>query len=158
MCSQELHLIGQNATIAQDKVFPQRGHIRGVQKRHARLLGGATAFSVVARPASGHHIHPSIHPLLRKGNDVLSGQVQLTEQATAIGTDVSVSGKEFAVGQPRLQRKGADVGHTTGADDAVDLDDGLKTRSSVVSASKDRNLCARLPSHIMGCVVNHRLL
>ena len=69
---QKLHLVGQDAPIAKDEVFPQAGHVGGVKQRHVRLLGGAVAFAVVAGAAGGNHIHPVVHPVLGKGDDVFA--------------------------------------------------------------------------------------
>lgn len=158
MGSQELHLIGQDAAIAQNKILPQRGDIRGVEQRHSGLLGSATAFAVIARATSRDHIHPRIDPLLCKGNDVLSGQLQLTEQAPTVRADISVSCKQLAVGQAGLEGKRADIGNASGANDAVDFDDGLTPGECIVPPSKNSNLCPCLPTHILSGIMNHRLL
>lgn len=48
MRHQKLHLIRQDAPVAQDEVFPQAGHVGGVEQGHAGLLRGAVALAVVA--------------------------------------------------------------------------------------------------------------
>ena len=88
-----------------------------------RLLGGAVAFAVVAGAAGGNHIHPVVHPVLGKGDDVFAGEVRLVKMAAAIGAYIAVAHEQLAIGQPWAQIKGVDIGHATGADDAVYADD-----------------------------------
>ena len=158
MGRQEFHLIGQDSAISQNEVLPQRGHIRSVQQGHFGLFGCATAFSQVARAACGHHIHPGVDPLLGEWNDVLPCQFETRKQAATISAHVPVSCKEFAVVQPRSKRKGTDVWDASCADDAVDLDDGLKACQGVVPPAKNSNLRARLPANIVGSIMGHGLL
>ena len=73
MRHQKLHLVGQNAAVAQNEVFPQARHVRREQERHMGLLGRAVAFAVVAGTAGGDHIHPAIHTILGERNDVFAG-------------------------------------------------------------------------------------
>ncbi len=79
------------------------------------------------------------------------------EVIPAVRADVAVAAEELVVGQPRLQIKRVDVGHTLGADDAVDRDDGLLPRDGIGAAMKHRHLAARFPAHLVGRVVNDRL-
>ena len=157
MGHQKLHLIAQDAPVAQNKIFPQRRHIRRVEQGHSRLFWGARAFAVIARAASGHHVHPCVGPLLGKRNDVLTGEFKLGEQAPAVGAHISVAGKELAVGESWPQCKGVDIGHTTRANDAVDLNDRLLPRDGVVAAAKNCDSRARLPPHLLGRIMDHRL-
>jgi len=113
---------------------------------------------VIARAARSDDIHPGVRALLGKRNDVLSGEFKFGEQAPTIGTDISVSGKEFGVGEPGLQFKGVDIGHTTGANDAVDLNDRLLSRDGVVATPKNRHSRARLPPHLLRRIMYDRLL
>ncbi len=76
----------------------------------------------------------------------------------AVRADVAVAAEEFVVGQARLQIKRVDVGHALGANDAVDHDDGLLPCDGIGAAVKHRNLAAGLPAHLVGRVVNDRLL
>ena len=69
---QKLHLVGQDAPVAQDEVLPQARHIGCEKQRHVRLLRSAVAFTVVAGAAGGHHVHPVVHPVLGKGDDVFA--------------------------------------------------------------------------------------
>ena len=72
MGHQKLHLVGQDAAVAQDEVFPQAGDIRRKEQRHVRLLGRAVTFAVVAGTAGGDHVHPVVHAVLSEGDDVLA--------------------------------------------------------------------------------------
>ncbi len=120
MRHQKLHLIGQDASVAQNKVFPETGHIRRVEQRHMRLLGRAGGFAVVAAFAGGHHIHPAIYAALGIGNDVFAGELIFFVAAaidTAISADVAVSHEEFAVGEAGAQIERVDAGHAFGAND-----------------------------------------
>ena len=121
------------------------------------LLGGAAALAVVARTAGGDHVHPGVHALLRKGDDVLARQVGLVKMPTAVSAHIAVAQKQFAVGQAGAQIERIDVGHATCANDAVDPDHRLLTGDGVVAAAKDRDLGAGLPSHLACGVVDHRL-
>ena len=158
MGHQKLHLVSQYAPVAQDEVLPQAGHVGGVEQRHVGLLGGAVAFTVVAGAAGGDHIHPVVHALLRKRNDVLACEVGFMETPAAVCADVAVADEELAVGQTGAQVKRIDLGHAPGADDAVDPDDRLQPRHCVMAAAKHRHLAAGLPAHLAGGVVHHRLL
>lgn len=51
MRHEELHLVGQDAPVAQDEVFPEAGDVGRVEQRHTGLLGGTTALAVVAGAA-----------------------------------------------------------------------------------------------------------
>jgi len=157
MGHQEFHLVCQNAPVAQNEILPQGGHIGCVEQGHAGLLWGARAFAVIARATRCHHIHPRIGAFLSKRDDVLAREFKLSEQAPAIGTDVAVSGKQLAIGKAWSQLKGVDVGHTTRANDAVDLNHRLLAGDGIVAASENRHLGTRLPPHIVGRVMNHRL-
>ena len=137
MGHQELHLVVQDAAVAQDKVFPQGGHIRRVEQGHFGLLRGATALAVVASAAGGDHIHPVVHPVLGKRDDVLSGEFGFVKMVATISADVAVAGKQFGIGQARAQIKGIDGWHASGADDAVDRNDGLLARDGIVATPKN---------------------
>jgi hypothetical protein len=154
---QELHLVRQNAAVAQNEVFPQAGHIRRVQQRHVGLLGRAAAFAVVAGATGGHHIHPGINAILRKRNDVLTRQVFFVKVITAVGAEIAVAREQLAIGKPWLHIKRADIGHALGADDAVDRDDGLLAREDVMATVKRDNARPHLPAHFIGRVMQHGL-
>ena len=72
MRHQKLHLVGQDAAIAQDEVFPQARYVGREEQGHVRLLGRTVAFAVVAGAASGDHIHPVVHAILGEGDDVFT--------------------------------------------------------------------------------------
>ena len=76
----------------------------------------------------------------------------------AVGADIAVPSEQLAVGQSRTQIKGIDVGHATGADDAVDADHRLQAGDGIVAAAKDGDLAAGLPAHFACCVIDDRLL
>ena len=158
MGHQIFHLVGQDATVAQNEVFPQGGHIRGVQEGHARLLGCAVALAVVAAAASGDHVHPDVLPLLAKRHDMLAREVAFVEGVAAVGAQVAVAGKQLAVGEPGAQLEGVDVGDALRPDDAVDMDDRLLPGTGIVSAPKHGHGQACLPAHLIGGVVDHSLL
>jgi hypothetical protein len=103
---QELHLVRQDAAVAQDEVFPQAGHVRRVQQRHVRLLGRAAALAVVAGAAGRHHVHPVVLAVLGERDDVLAGELVLVEVAAAVGADVAVAREQLAVGEPGLESNG----------------------------------------------------
>ena len=48
MGHQKLHLVRQDAAVAQDEVLPQAGHIGRIEQGHVGLLRRAVAFAVVA--------------------------------------------------------------------------------------------------------------
>ena len=158
MRHQKLHLVRQDAAVTQDEVFPQAGHVGREKQRHVRLLGRTVAFAVVAGTAGGDHIHPVVHAILRKGNDVLARQVGLMKMPAAVGADIAIAGKELAVGQARTQIKRVDIGHAPGADDAIDPDHRLQAGDGIVAAAKDGDLAAGLPAHFACCVIDDRLL
>ena len=123
-----------------------------------RLLGRAVTFAVVTGTAGGDHVHPVVHTVLSERDDVLARQIRLMKMAPAIGAHIAVTREQLAIGQARTQIKGVDVGHATGADDAVDADHRLQAGDGVVSAAKDGDLAARLPAHFACCVIDDRLL
>ncbi len=154
---QKFHLIHQNAAVAQYEVFPQAGHIRGVQQRHMGLLGGAVALAVVAGTTSGNDVHPGVHTMLCKRNNVFTGQAAFLKMLTTIRANIAIAGKQLAIGQAGLELEWVDVGHAPGADDARYRDDGLFARDRVVTTTKDSHFLAHFPTHLVGGVVNHRL-
>lgn len=78
--------------------------------------------------------------MLGKRDDVFARQLALVEMAAAVGAHIAVADEELGVGQAGAQVEGVDVGHTARADDAVDLDDGLAARGSVVPAVEHGDL------------------
>jgi hypothetical protein len=152
---QELHLVRQDAAVAQDEVFPQAGHVGRVQQRHVGLLGRAVALAVVARAAGRHHVHPQIASVLPQGNDVLARQLFFVEVPAAVAAQAAIARKQFAVGERGSQVKGVDAWNALGADDGVDGDDGLATRDRVVSTVKHRHLGAHFPAHFIRRVMQH---
>ena len=157
MRHQELHLVRQDTAVAQNEVFPQARHIGRVEQRHMRLLGRAAALAVVAGAASRDHVHPGVYAVLGKGNNVFTRQIALVEMAAAVSADIAVANKELAVGQARAQIERVDVGHATGADDAVDVNDGLQPGARVVSAVEHRDFAADFPAHFVRGVMRDRL-
>ena len=158
MGHQKLHLIGQDAAVAQNKVFPQAGHVGRVEQRHTRLLGGAAALAVVARAAGCHHIHPSVHAFLSKGHDVFAGQFGLVIGVAAVGAYIAIADKQLGVGEAGAKVKGVDVGHALGANDAVDSDDGLLSGDGVVSTMKHSDFAAGFPTNLVCRVMQNRFL
>lgn len=157
MRHQKLHLVRQDAAVAQNEVFPQAGHIRRVEQGHVGLLGRAAALAVVAGAAGRDHIHPGVDAVLRKRDDVFAREVFLVEMVAAVGADVAVAHEQLAVGQPRFQVEGVDIGHALGADDAVDVDDGLVAGDGVVAAMESRHPRTHLPAHFIRGIVQHGL-
>ena len=149
MCHQKLHLICQYATVAQNEIFPQAGYVRRVEQRHVGLLWRAAAFAVITGAAGRNNVHPGVDAFLRKRDDVLSGQIFFMKMRATVGTHIAITSEQFDVGQPWLQIKRVDVGHTLGADDAIDIDYGLVARDGVVAAMKGGHLRAHLPTHLV---------
>ena len=75
----------------------------------------------------------------------------------AISTHIAIANKQFAIGQARAKFERVDAMNTAGANDAVDLDDGLLARDGVVATMKNGNFLARLPTYILRCLINHGL-
>ena len=119
MCHQELHLVCQDTSIAQNKVFPQTGHIGRVKQSHISLLGGAAAFTMITGAAGGDHVHPIVDTVLGERDDVFSGEFFLVEMIAAIGAHIAVTGEKFTIGQARLHLERVDLGHAARTNDAV---------------------------------------
>ena len=111
MRHQKLHLVRQYAAVAQYEVFPQRGCVRGVEQGHACLLRCAVGFAVVTGFASCHDIHPTVQTVLSEGNDVFAGEVGFVKIIATVGAQIAITGKQFAVGQARLEIKRVDAGN-----------------------------------------------
>ncbi len=161
MRHQKFHLIGQNSAVAQNKIFPQAGHIGCVEQRHMRLLWRAGGLAVVAVFASGDDIHPTIHTALGIRDDVFAGELVFPVAAaidTAVSANVAVTHEEFAIGEAGAQIEGVDAGHAFGADDGRNVDDALLTGDRVVPAAKCGHALAHFPTHLIGGVMDHRLL
>jgi hypothetical protein len=158
MRHQKFHLIGQNSAVAQNEIFPQAGYIRCVEQRHVGLLGCAGGFAMVAAFASSNDVHPIVFAFERVGNDVLAGEFFFMEMAAAISANVAVTHEELAVGQAGAQVKRVDARHTFRADDGADVNDALLAGDGVVTAAKGGNALAHFPTHLVGSVVDHRLL
>ena len=99
MRHQKFHLVGEYASIPQNKIFPQAGHIRCVEQGHIGLLGRAATFSMVAASACGDHIHPSIDAFLGEGNDMFSGEFLLVKTVATVSAHIAIPDKQLAVGQ-----------------------------------------------------------
>ena len=99
MRHQKFHLVGEYATIPQNKIFPQAGHIRRVEQGHVGLLGGAAAFAMVAATAGGDHIHPGVDAVLCEGNDMFSREFLLVKTVATISAHIAIPDKQLAVGQ-----------------------------------------------------------
>ena len=155
MRHQKLHLIGQYAAIAQNKVFPQARYVWRVQQRHVSLLGRSAAFAVVAGTAGRDHVHPGVDTFLRKRHDVLTRQAFFVKVLSAISTQIAVTRKELAIGQTWLQIEGVDGRDAFGSDDAVDGDDGLQARQGIVPTVKRCDMRAHFPAHLAGRVMQH---
>ena len=97
MRHQKLHLIRQYPTISKNKVFPQTRDVRRVKQRHMGLFWCPVAFSVVARSACCHDIHPRIDALLRKWNDVFTRQIGFMEMVAAVSTYIAVADEQFSI-------------------------------------------------------------
>ena len=50
-----------------------------------------------------------------------------------------------------------DAMNAAGANDAVDLDNGLLARDGIVATVKNSNFLTRFPADIFGCVIDHSL-
>ncbi len=155
MGHQKLHLIRQNAAIAQDEILPQTWGVWRVQQGHFGLLGGAAAFAMIAGTASCHDVHPGVNTPLSEWNDMFPCEVFLMKMLTTIGANIAVASKQFDIGQPRLQVERIDVGYALGANNAVDMDDGLVSRDGIVTAVKGGHLSAHFPAHLVRSVVQH---
>ena len=99
MRHQKFHLVRQNSSIPQNKIFPQTGHIRRVKQGHIGLLGRAAALSMVAASTGGNHIHPGIDAFLCEGNDVFSGKFLLMKTVATVSAHIAIPDKQLAVGQ-----------------------------------------------------------
>jgi hypothetical protein len=75
----------------------------------------------------------------------------------AISTHIAIANKQFTVGQARAQFERIDAVNTSGANDAVDLDDGLLARDGIVAAAKNSNFLTCFPADIFGSLINHSL-
>ena len=110
MGHQKLHLIGQNAPIAQNHVFPQRWHVRRVDQRHARFVRLLIALALIATVAGRNAIHPRIFAPARERHDVFALNVIGAHQIAAIGANIAISRKKFMIGERGDNVKWIDFG------------------------------------------------
>ena len=89
---------------------------------------------------------------------MFAGQVFLLKMAATVSTEVAITRKQFAIGQPRSHLEWIDAWHPPRTDNAIDADDGLFAGNGVVTTAKDRDLAARLPAHLPRRVMGHGLL
>ena len=75
----------------------------------------------------------------------------------AISTHIAISNEQFAIGQAGAEFERIDAMNAAGANDAVDLDDGLLSRDGIVATVKNSNFLTRFPADIFGCVIDHSL-
>ena len=68
----------------------------------------------------------------------------------AIGADVAIARKQFAIRQARSKFKGIDAMNSSGANDAIDFDDRLLARDGIVATMKNGNFLTRFPAYILG--------
>ena len=88
---------------------------------------------------------------------MLAGEFCFMKSLAAISTHVAIANEQFAVGQAGPEFERIDAMNAAGANDAVDLDDGLLSRDGIVTTVKNSNFLARFPADIFGCVIDHSL-
>ena len=99
MGHQKLHLIGQNAPIAQDEILPQAWNIRRVHQGHIGLFRCTAALAMVAGTASGDNIHPDVNAILCKRDDVLARQAFFGVLLATISAGIPIAREQFGVRQ-----------------------------------------------------------
>ena len=110
---------------------------------------------MIAGAARGDNVHPGVDALLRKGHDMLTGQIFFMKMHTAVGAYIAVSRKQLDIGQTRLQVKRVDIGYPLGANNAVDGNDGLITCDRIVPAVKGCNMGTHFPAHFIRRVMQN---
>lgn len=155
---QKFHLVGQDASAAQDHVFVQAGHIGQVHQRHPSLFGQPTALVAVAGAASGDAVHPGVVPAARSGDDVLAGQVVGVEVAAAVGAHMAIAGEQLGVGQGRALSPGAAGNGTAYGDDRMHLDARLHAGASLHAAAQHVERVAQRPGNAVAGVQHGRFL
>ena len=88
---------------------------------------------------------------------MFTGKFFFIEVCTAVGADIAVTGKELAVGKPRLHVEGVDIGHALGANDAVDRNHRLDPGHRVMTAVKRGHKRAHFPANLISRVVQNSL-
>src|SRR5882724_9171172 len=86
----ELHLVSKYAAVGQNQVFCAIWHIGQIQQFHPRFLRRTVAFSLVARTARSHYVHPGVAAAARKRDYVIARKFRSRENATAISAQITV--------------------------------------------------------------------
>ena len=159
MPRQKVHLVNQDVAVAEDQVFRFIGYVRCVQELHAGLLGGATAFSLVAGSAGGDYIHPDIAPALGYRHDVVACQAQAGQPFAAVGADVLIAVKQLAIVEWRHLVEMATIECAAlDGDDAVGADFRALASHAADAAMDGEAVLADAPGHQILGVVEARVL
>jgi hypothetical protein len=126
-----------------------------VNQFHAGLLGLAIALDAIAVAAGRDYVHPMIAAAARQRRDVVAGKAQVSEFSAAIGANMAIAAKQFAIVERRHLRK------TPGRHRlALDGDDGICGNARALagfarsSAIESERSIAQRPCHqVLGVVV-----
>src|SRR3984893_2172006 len=100
-CEQVFHLIGEDASIAQDEMLMTVRHVGYVEQWHARLLQRAATFGGIAAPARGNSVGPHITPASRNRHHMVTGKIAQHETRAAIRAQLPIACEQQRVGQAR---------------------------------------------------------
>lgn len=113
---------------------------------------------MIAAFARRDDVHPAIDAALGIGNDVFAGEVIFVKMVAAIRANVAVAHKEFAIGEAGAQIERVDFGDAFRADDGADVNNALLAGDGVVPTAKRGHAFAHFPAHLIGGIVDDRLL
>ncbi len=99
LSQQELHLIGENAAIAEQQILRPGRRKRYRQQGHLRFVRSAVVLATVTTAAGGHHIGPDIPALARNGNDVVTGQFADRKVLATVHAEMMIAVKQGLIGQ-----------------------------------------------------------
>ena len=97
MGAQEFHLVGKNLPVREDEILSPIRNVRGINQFHSCFLGGPVSLEALTVPAGCHHVHPDVLAASRRRSDVITGQFEIPEGTTTVGTDVPIAPEKLPV-------------------------------------------------------------
>lgn len=99
-------MIGQNVPACQIQIFVRIGRVGHCQQFHPGLLGGSSAFVIIAPLAGGYDIGPGVLAASGRWDNMVTGQVIVTERFAAVQAQVPIAPEQGRI----VERWGSPLG------------------------------------------------
>ena len=95
---QEFHLVGENFSIGQGKIFRPIRDVWHGKQGHMGLFRFTVALTRVTTAAGRHHVRPFIFATSGHRDDVVPGQVRFMEITATVHAQVCIAQEQFPIG------------------------------------------------------------